>query len=60
MLEDEFGDIKEPKNIIQFLFGIWVVTGVIVFLTEIKKYFKKISKKREYIDYKKDLLDYIK
>ena len=55
MLEDEFGDIKEPKYVMQFLFFIWVISGAIVLYFELRKYVKNMSRKRETVDYSKNI-----
>ena len=51
VIEDEFGDIKEPKYALQFLIAVWVVIGVLVFYIDLRKYLIKLRKRREGVDY---------
>jgi hypothetical protein len=60
VLEDEYGDIKEPKYIIQFLFGVWVITGGIIFFIDLKKYLRKLSRKKEWVNYDMKLIDFLR
>jgi len=60
VLEDEFGDIKELKYIMQFLFGVWVITGGIIFFIDFKKYLRNLSKKKEWVNYDMKLFDFLR
>jgi hypothetical protein len=55
-LEEEFGDIKEPKLAIHYLITIWAFIGIVVSYMEIKKYIRKNKKPREGVDYNKSYL----
>jgi hypothetical protein len=50
-LEDQFGDIREPKWTINILIGIWALIGIIVFTYDLKKYKSKLKKLRPGIKY---------
>ncbi len=51
MIEDEFGDIKEPKFTIQILIFLWILIGGIVFYIDLRKYYISLSEKREGVNY---------
>ena len=55
MLEDEFGDIKEPKHVLSFLITFWIVIGLCIFYYDIKKYIKSLKKKRPGVNYHNNL-----
>lgn len=55
VLENEFGDIKEPKNLIQKLIFVWFLIGSFVVLVEFKKFSRKYKIKRENVDYNKPI-----
>ena len=51
MIEDEFGDIKEPKFTIQILIFLWILIGGIVFYIDLRKYYISLLEKREGVNY---------
>jgi hypothetical protein len=51
VIEDEFGEIKEPKFVFPVLLSLWLIIGIIVFYIDLKKYYYKLQKKRENVDY---------
>jgi len=59
-LEDLYGDIKEPRFLIQWLFGLWIFMGVLVFKRDIWNYYKRLKKQKDDIDYTKPFNYYIK
>jgi hypothetical protein len=57
VLEEEFGDIKEPKLTIHYLLIAWFTIGMIVSYLEFKKYYRKLKIKRDGIDYSKSIYE---
>jgi flagellar biosynthesis/type III secretory pathway M-ring protein FliF/YscJ len=51
VLEEEFGEIKEPKFLQQTLLLMWIVIGFIVFYVDLRKYLLNLQKRREGVRY---------
>ena len=59
VLEDAYGDIKEPRYLINWLLGIWLFMGFLIFKRDLRNYYHKLKCERAEVDYTKNISHFI-